>query len=477
MSSVSRFAFGAVLVLLVVAPAHADKCTGAKLKAVGKKESGLLGCQSKVAAKNDSSGLAACEMKVSVKFSAAFGKAGSCAGDEMRCEDIADLCESSVAGAFLETFPSKCEAAKRKAAGKLASGELGCYAKAAAKALAVDSGCITKATGKFSAAMTKAGPCPDGGSPQNLVEDRCVAPALATSGGMVTDVCPLGATGTPCATNADCVTQACCDGTCTDLTSDPYNCSACGVMCNRGNSFGPSCTGGTCVYTGCPFDLADCDKTPPDADGCETGVTTVLNCGACGNVCPGYQEPNDNVTCNVNETCTFSCEGENYDVNNDPSDGCEVADSPQGNHTSSTPASAGPFSDCDGGVSVPLFSGTLPSDRRVHENPAVVGFDTVSGSAPDWVSITPTTSTFCQNDIVATLNVMGSAFPTCYKLTIISNSEGLTYSCQTMASGSCSINQANGGQFADGASVLFEISKTCSSTQDESVAYEVDGHF
>jgi hypothetical protein len=46
-----------------------------------------------------------------------------------------------------------------------------------------------------------------------------------------------------------------------------------------------------------------------------------------------------------------------------------------------------------------------------------------------------------------------------------------------MASGSCSISHSNGGQFADGASVLFEIAKTCSSTQDESVAYEVDGHF
>jgi hypothetical protein len=249
------------------------------------------------------------------------------------------------------------------------------------------------------------------------------------------------------------------------------------VVCDRGNSFGPSCTGGTCVYTGCPSNLADCSTTPPDADGCETDITTVINCGACGNVCPGYQQPNDNVTCNVSQTCTFSCQGENYDVNNDPSDGCELTDSPQGNHTQGSAASAGPFSDCDSGVSVTLFSGTLPSDQRVHENPNVVGFDAISGSAPDWISITPTTSTFCQNDIVATLNVMGSAFPTCYKLTIISNSEGLMYSCQTMASGSCSISHSSGGQFADGASVLFEISKTCSPTQDESVAYEVDGHF
>jgi hypothetical protein len=56
----------------------------------------------------------------------------------MTCEDVADACESSVAGAFVDTFPSKCESAKRKAAGKLAQGELGCYAKAAAKGLPVE---------------------------------------------------------------------------------------------------------------------------------------------------------------------------------------------------------------------------------------------------------------------------------------------------------------------------------------------------
>jgi len=176
------------------------------------------------------------------------------------------------------------------------------------------------------------------------------------------------------------------------------------------------------------------------------------------------------------QTCTFSCQGENYDVDGNPGDGCEVADSPQGNHTGSTPASAGPFSDCDGGMSVTLFSGTLPSDQRVHENPAVVGFDPISGSAPDWVSITPTTSVFCQSDIVATLNVMGSAFPGCYKLTVITDK--VMYSCQTdVMSGSCTINHTGGGQFSDGTSVLFEISKTCSTAQTESVGYDVVGHF
>ena len=195
---------------IAAAPARADKCTGAKLKAVGKKESGLLGCQSKVAKTGDSSGLSACEQKVSGKFSVAFGKAGSCAGDQMRCEDIADSCESSVAGAFIDTLPSKCEAAKRKAAGKLASAQLGCYAKAAKKALPVDSTCITKATGKFSTALTKAGACPDGGSPQSLVEDHCVTVAVTTNGGgTVTDVCPTTTTTSTTTTSTTTTTVVC----------------------------------------------------------------------------------------------------------------------------------------------------------------------------------------------------------------------------------------------------------------------------
>src|SRR5262249_16182258 len=154
-SPVSRVVVGALILLAVVAPpAHADKCTGAKLKAVGKKEAGLLACQAKVAAKNDTSGLSTCETKVIGKFSAPFGKAATCAGDQTHCEDIADSCDSAVASFLTDTFPSKCEAAKRKAAGKLSSGELGCYSKAATKGLPLDTSCITKAQSKFGAAFT-----------------------------------------------------------------------------------------------------------------------------------------------------------------------------------------------------------------------------------------------------------------------------------------------------------------------------------
>jgi hypothetical protein len=118
----------------------------------------------------------------------------------------------------------------------------------------------------------------------------------------------------------------------------------------------------------------------------------------------------------------------------------------------------------------------LPSDQRVHENASVVGFDVTTGSAPDYVSISTTSGTFRQNDILMTLNVMGSLFPTCYRLDVTTD-KGLFYNCTTDGSGSCIISHTSGGQFSDGTNVLVKVSKTCNSSQVESVAYDVVGHF
>ncbi len=172
-------------------PTPEQKCMGAKLKAVAKLESGLLRCQSNVAATNNASALSACRSKAAAKFSAAFGKAGACLGVQTRCNSIADDCERAVAAAMTDTFPSKCEAAKRQAAARLARGELNCYAKAAKTGSALAATCLSKLIEKFSATLTVAGTCPDGGAPQVPVEDICVQPAVTTgSGDVVTAVCP-----------------------------------------------------------------------------------------------------------------------------------------------------------------------------------------------------------------------------------------------------------------------------------------------
>ena len=120
------------------------------MKAVGKKEAGILACSAKEATKGTSIE-PACNMKVEGKFTTAYDKPTGCmpaAPTSTQCETIADDCRDKLRAALLdgnETTPSKCEAARLKAAGKKASAKLGCYAKAVAKGLAVDSGCLDKA--------------------------------------------------------------------------------------------------------------------------------------------------------------------------------------------------------------------------------------------------------------------------------------------------------------------------------------------
>ncbi len=71
--------------------------------------------------------------------------------------------------------PTSCAVAKQKAAGKLASSLLGCWAKATQKVAAVEAACLQKAGGKFAAAFAKT---EDAGS--------CVAPGFsAVLAGMV----------------------------------------------------------------------------------------------------------------------------------------------------------------------------------------------------------------------------------------------------------------------------------------------------
>ena len=79
--------------------------------------------------------------------------------------------------------------------------------------------------------------------------------------------------------------------------------------------------------------------------------------------------------------------GENYNVDKAFPNGCEIADSPLGNHAEAQ-ATAGPdFSSCGDGESVFNLGGIIPSDQASHENPVVSGFVAATGSAPDWISI------------------------------------------------------------------------------------------
>ncbi|MEO8801546.1 MAG: hypothetical protein ABI551_26890, partial [Polyangiaceae bacterium] len=210
---------------------------------------------------------------------------------------------------------------------------------------------------------------------------------------------------------------------------------------------------------------------------CANAAQDINNCGTCGNICPGQGAASDNVGCaGAPLSCRLSCQGEHYDVNNNASDGCEVSDGTNGNHSSATPTSVGNLP-CTDSSSNPNIHGNLPSDLRGARNPAVTGFDNTSGSAPDYYSIHATGGTFCQNEVVMSLQMSGSAHPSCYHLHVVTNHE--TFDCDTSSSGACQVSDNSSGVYSGGTDISIVVSKSsaagCAAT-DDNPSYTVTGH-
>jgi hypothetical protein len=298
----SRLVFGAgFLLALGVAPAYADKCTGAKLKALAKKASGLLGCHAKVAAKGDPSLFDPCRQKVETKYGTAFAKAGSCGGDQALCECLAENCATLVRAALPDN--GKCEATRLKAAGKKASGKLACNSKAAAKGLTVDSMCIQKLEAKYQAAFAKATGCTgDQNAVETTVNQSCVSDLGAdpTGGGTVGAICASCTAVTTTTTNT---TAA--GASTTTSTMPPTVC--CNVSIDEYTIIFPTFVGN--ITNGCFMDndqtlcatlrglsnFNDCEQLDSTTQACATGTVhtgvcdgatgrcdpTILGSGAC----------------------------------------------------------------------------------------------------------------------------------------------------------------------------------------------------
>jgi hypothetical protein len=71
-----------------------------------------------------------------------------------------------------------------------------------------------------------------------------------------------------------------CGGTCSDLSSDPDNCGACGSVCPETV---PYCLDGICGASPCAHPLTLCGGV------CVNLYTDWFNCGACGHECIGYE--------------------------------------------------------------------------------------------------------------------------------------------------------------------------------------------
>jgi hypothetical protein len=106
-------------------------------------------------------------------------------------------------------------------------------------------------------------------------------------------------------------------------TNTVQNCTTCGTPCDTAHSLGASCNGVACTYSGCASGRLDCDKTPPNANGCETASST-SNCGACGQAC---DTSTGTPSCS-GTSCIYACNPGRSDCNAvtaPDTDGCECA--------------------------------------------------------------------------------------------------------------------------------------------------------
>ena len=238
MKKMAALVVGVIAVMAVGAStaSAASGCVDGKLKALGKKESSLLKCQAKNAAKPDTVKLGECEAKASGKFGPACSAAGVCSGNCTTCENNADACETNVSAAITDS-------AKLKAASKLVKGELKCYTKAAARSAPVDTvTCLPRAQSKFTGTAGQ----------RNTIEMDCVDNNVTTDGGgspptgMVTAIC--GGAATTTTTTATTTTST------TTTTHPPtearlaFTTTAGTTSCGgAGLAPGPSCSPVTCT--------------------------------------------------------------------------------------------------------------------------------------------------------------------------------------------------------------------------------------
>jgi hypothetical protein len=104
-----------------------------------------------------------------------------------------------------------------------------------------------------------------------------------------------------CHSDGDCTGgKSCCDGSCVNTSSDPKNCSACGMACTGGTN---TCCSGVCVNP----------------------ATDVNNCNSCGKVCT---LSNATAQCIASSCAVLACAPGRADCNNSPSNGCECETDP-----------------------------------------------------------------------------------------------------------------------------------------------------
>lgn len=139
--------------------------------------------------------------------------------------------------------------------------------------------------------------------------------------------CNIPGAGESCATGA-CEPSACdplradCDGNaangCETPTNTATSCGGCDIPCALAHA-SETCTSGSCVLLACDTGWADCDGNP--VNGCETDIRTLSNCGACGTSC---DLANASESCASGSCALTTCNGGFGNCDGMVANGCET---------------------------------------------------------------------------------------------------------------------------------------------------------
>jgi hypothetical protein len=168
-------------------------------------------------------------------------------------------------------------------------------------------------------------------------------------------------------------------------------------------------------------------------------------------------------------SCQLECSRWNYDLNNDPADGCEVYGYQYDQYTQDTAWVLPPQSCHD---TVPgLFTGSVYSDGRDHSR--LPGFNAATGASPLWWTVYawgnyPST---CVNDPLISL-VQTSGTSGCYTLSFFSDT---TTREEIITNGSLVV-EMDSGSYSDQTYVYFKIEKICDATTIERADFGVIFH-
>ncbi len=145
-----------------------------------------------------------------------------------------------------------------------------------------------------------------------------------------TDIHNCGACGNECGDHQSCMAGVCtCDapytdcngpaaGGCVDLATDLSNCGTCGSVCGRAHATA-QCVGGTCSINTCDTGYNNCDGS--DANGCETPLNTLTDCGSCGTSC---SRSNASATCATRSCRINMCSSGHDNCDGNDANGCET---------------------------------------------------------------------------------------------------------------------------------------------------------